>query len=138
MDNNKILHVVDLGDTTDSSKVIKAWELPITIEVSFDDTYSDGTIRFLTSDKDDKKNVGEAYIFNTIEKSDKLKNLINKIEIEERIAEQVSEWVVTYLREGKFYLDEERTEYVYVFDLSKVGGKATDVFKNLLDKCQNY
>lgn len=131
--DGKIIRVVDplenIGSTT-----LKALELPIKIDVSIMEEINGGIIHLSTKDKDEYKIVCETYINSWSKKPKGLKELLSLNKTEKYIAGQIAEWIDTFIREGKFYLNESRTEYVCVFDLEQVGDKATRILDNFYKK----
>lgn len=131
--NGKIIRIVDPYENI-GSITIKALELPVKIDVSIIEEIDGGIIHLSTKDKDEYKIVCETYMNSCSTKTKELKELLIFNQTEKYIAEQVAEWIDTFIREGKFYLDERHTEYVCIFDLERVGEKATRILDSFYKK----
>ena len=124
--NREILHVLDPYEYI-GSVTIKALELPIRIDVNIIYETGDGIITFSTKEKDEYKFICETYLNIFGNKPEGLKELVVSNGTERYIATQISEWIVTYIREGKFYLDDKRMEYINAFELERVAEKASKI-----------
>lgn len=50
------------------------------------------------------------------------------------ITKQIAEWIVVFMREGKFYLSEDEKESIRIFDLEKVSDRATGILEDFFLK----
>ena len=132
---NNFLHVVEKDFDDLTSKIVKAWQLPIKVNVYIEDTVGDGIVHFYSpsSEREDGF-VSEIYLFSWTDKPKRLKNLIIEKELANQITLHITEWIVIFIREGKFYLDDSKTDFINSFNLEAVADRATRVLNSLYRK----
>lgn len=70
----------------------------------------------------------------SIEPPKNIKKLLIQENISDYITKQIAEWIVVFMREGKFYLSEDEKESIRIFDLEKVSDRATGILEDFFLK----